>query len=374
LKKDQHKLFITPDSKESYENYIQNYMDMVSGILQFDRVMLYQFQEDWNGEVVAERVASDDFGSYLNLRFPASDIPKIARDLYLLNPSRIIADTQAKNIDIIAFNSEVPDLTYSDTRSVSPVHIEYLKNMGVIASFSIPIVISDNLWGLLACHNFSQKILDPLIKDTAIEKTKLFALGVKNFLAKEKLNYLDVIQYKINDILDSILNLPNLEEQILNKEEEILRLISSDGFAIVVHNRVIAVGKLPEQNSFRLIDSTFLEMSDNTFITDCISLEMLEDKDYLGPTGVLGIKSVVQGSTILRCYWFRNEFIEELHWAGNPNKPVIEDAGAMRLSPRRSFESFIEIKRGYSKKFNPLEVSTALNFSNKIFNYLRKVT
>ncbi|WP_072679925.1 GAF domain-containing protein [Arcobacter sp. LA11] len=371
LNRDMNELYITPDSEESYKDYLQTYMQMVSETINFDRIMLYQFQDDWSGKVVAEKILSNSYGSYLDLRFPASDIPKIARELYVLNPSRIIADTKAKNVDIIALPKNIPDLTYSDTRSVSPVHIEYLKNMGVESSFSIPIIISNKLWGLLACHNFKKKLLDPITKNAAIEETKLFSLGIQNYLAKEKLNYIDLIEHKVNDIADLIINKGLIEDEIMKNQNRFLNLISSDGFILVIDNHITSFGNLPDNNSFIYLDNTFMSNTEISLVSNSISNELFEDNHYLGPAGVLGIKLRINNHDV-RSYWFRNEFIEELHWAGNPNKPVIENAGALQLSPRRSFEEFIEIKRGFSKKFTTLEISAGLKFANTFFRYLVK--
>lgn len=370
IKKNDHKLYITPDSRDNYIAYLESYMDIVFNSIKFDRVMLYAFQDDFSGKVISERISDKSLGSYLNLRFPASDIPKIARDLYMINPSRSIVDVDATNVDIVSLDDSIPDLTYSDIRSVSPVHIEYLKNMGVKSSFSIPIIVSGQLWGLLACHNLSKRYIDSISKNIAIEQTKMFALGIQNFRAKEKLNYLDNVKYKINDIVNSVISSSNKEESILEKKDSILNLIDSDGFIIITDEKVLAFGEVPNQEGLVQIDHKFLESNELVMSCNSIVNELFEGTNYLGPSGLLGVKAKFNNDITIRCYWFRHEFVEELHWAGNPDKPVVENAGVFRLSPRRSFEKFIELRRGYSKKFDKLDNSTALKFSNKLFKYL----
>jgi len=103
----------------------------------YDRIMIYRFHSDWSGEVIAE-TTTEELGSYLGLHFPASDIPQVARDLYMLNPSRMIPDAKSPPVPVLSVDSVPPDLTWSDLRSVSPVHLEYLGHMGVGASFSGP--------------------------------------------------------------------------------------------------------------------------------------------------------------------------------------------------------------------------------------------
>ena len=112
----------------------------------YDRIMIYRFHSDWSGEVIAETTTAA-LGSYLGLRFPASDIPQIARDLYMLNPSRMIPDARSQPVPVLGVDPAPPDLTWSDLRSVSPVHLEYLGHMGAGASFSVPIRVEQAACG-----------------------------------------------------------------------------------------------------------------------------------------------------------------------------------------------------------------------------------
>ena len=133
----------------------------VRGLTGFDRVMVYRFDDDGAGEVVAE-AANHGLAPFLGLRYPASDIPAQARALYERNYLRIIADVDAPAIPIVpALSPEgaALDLTMSTLRSVSPIHLEYLRNMGVGASMSISIIVDGELWGLIACHHYSPRVL-----------------------------------------------------------------------------------------------------------------------------------------------------------------------------------------------------------------------
>ena len=146
--------------------------------LQIDRVMVYRFRDDLSGEVIAE-AAREDLEKFRGLRYPKSDIPTQARALYVRNRFRIIADVEAEPVSIepgISLEGEPLDLSMSALRAVSPIHIEYLHNMGVGASLSISIIVGGKLWGLFACHHYGPKLL-PYTQRTAAELfSELFSL------------------------------------------------------------------------------------------------------------------------------------------------------------------------------------------------------
>ncbi len=360
-------LTIAPCNDIEYNDYKNTFLELIDNQLKFDRILIYQFQDDWSGKVIAEKVSNEGADSYLGLMFPASDIPKIARDMYMINPYRLIADVNSKDIDILTIDGSKPDLTFSDIRSVSPVHIEYLKNMGVITSLSIPIIIANKLWGLLACHNFTYKRIDPLQRNNILNLIQQFSLGLQNFFAKEKIAYLDLVEHKINSLLNTISDLNNFEIQIQENKNHFLQLLNSDGLIIIYNSQIWAIGSIPENNSLRNLDEYFLNSNSNKIVSNSISKDF--DLNFIGPVGVLGIKLESQNSA-LRSYWFRNEISEKLTWAGNPNKSIVEHKGVFRLSPRRSFERFVEEKHGFCNKFHSQEELAALKFTNQFFKII----
>lgn len=162
---------------QSIPELVQNVAREVRRLTDFDRVMIYEFDEDYNGAVVAEeKIATLE--PFLGLHYPASDIPKQARDLYLKNKIRIIPDIQAQPTRIVPSLSPIDDapidLSFSVARGVSPIHIEYLSNMKVGASMSVAIHIDDRLWGLIACHHSSPKFVEYRVRDMIRFLGKLF--------------------------------------------------------------------------------------------------------------------------------------------------------------------------------------------------------
>jgi chemotaxis family two-component system sensor kinase Cph1 len=140
--------------------------EQIKKIIHYDRVMVYKFHEDGHGEVVAE-AKNADLSPLMGLHYPASDIPKQARELYKLNLTRLIADVNAQASDILTFEDGALDLTNSSVRAVSPIHIQYLKNMGVASSFSVSLIHNGDLWGLVACHNYTPRFINYRQRDAA---------------------------------------------------------------------------------------------------------------------------------------------------------------------------------------------------------------
>ena len=144
-----------PGNAEEVREATQWITQLVSQETGFGRVMYYHFREDGDGEVSAEVCSSKEYGSYLGLRYPASDIPLVARQLYVLNPWRLIPDIQAEAVALLSSEAQqVADLSLTDLRSVSPVHVQYLANMGVRASPSFPLLMNGELVGLIAAQHF----------------------------------------------------------------------------------------------------------------------------------------------------------------------------------------------------------------------------
>jgi light-regulated signal transduction histidine kinase (bacteriophytochrome) len=239
--------------------------------------------------------------------------------------------------------------------------------MGVMTSLSIPIIIADKLWGLLACHNFTYKRIDPLQRNILLNLIKQFSIGLQNFFAKKKVVYLDLVEHKINFLLKNIFDLNSFEIQIQENKKEFLNLLNSDGLIIIYNSQIWAIGSIPENNSLRNLDKYFLDLKSNKIVSNSISRDF--ELNFLGPVGVLGIKVESKNST-LRSYWFRNEISEKLTWAGNPNKSIVEYKGTFRLSPRSSFEKFVEEKHGFSNKFDNQEELAALKFINQFFKII----
>lgn len=370
LQSDQVKeINFSPDTQTELKRYYQNFVNLIKTLIGFDRVMIYQFQPDWSGIVVAE-AADSQLGSYLDLRWPASDIPNIARTLYKKNPSRIICNAEDTQVKIVSKSNEPIDLTYSETRSVSPVHLEYLKNMGVKASFSIPIMQNGQLWGLVACHHIEPKKLDAHTKKKAIEFTQKLSRGIQFQAAKSKVKHYDDREVVIQKIINTLSKGSSLKEKFEPAKEALLRYIDSNGFALITNEGCFMHGDTPSETELKHLENYLKQHSSNTLKTQILAELNTFVPGYSGPPGIVGAHSNKSEGKDILCFWFKEEVIQEVTWAGNPNKPVSENTNAKRLSPRNSFEKWVQIEKGHSRPFGRFDEGSALHFCNSIIDYL----
>lgn len=334
----------------------------------FDRVMLYQFAEDWSGEVIAE-ATTPTLGSYLGLRFPASDIPAIARNLYLINSARLIADVSAPPVPLIALDDGIPDLTWSDLRSVSPVHLQYLRNMEVGASFSVSVKIMGKLWGLLACHNHLPRYIPLTGRQHCIDMVRTYALSLTAFNANQRLRFIDSADDRVEKLLETLTREPDLWQGMERHQERLIGLVAAHGVAVAVGERRVCFGRVPRTELLDQLDRYFMGAKELILSRDHLA-SLLPGQDMDGISGMLAIKANAHQSRVIRLYWFRQELPQQVAWAGNPNKSMLEDGEAGILTPRRSFERWVELKRGYSAPWSADQTIVALKFRSALLRWL----
>ncbi len=344
-------LLRTPENEHELQAYHQRLADAVREESGFDRVMIYRFHEDWSGEVVAES-ASGRLGSYLGLHFPASDIPAIARNLYLVNPSRLIPDVAAAPVPLLGLTPEPPDLTWSDLRSVSPVHLQYLTHMGAGASFSIAIKIAGKLWGLVACHHLAPRAISLTTRRHCVDLARGHALGLTAWLAQSRLRFIDALEHRVNRIVETLTHSPDALEHLPACAPALIELTGAVSFALALDDEIIQIGEGLELPALQTLDHVFC----NT-VPDIIwhTAHLAGEHPELPPSpiaGILAFKGRTRSGRHLRGYWMRPEVPLEVTWAGNPDKPVEIRDGIPGLSPRHSFEKWVEIKRGLAPPWN----------------------
>jgi light-regulated signal transduction histidine kinase (bacteriophytochrome) len=329
----------------------------------FDRVMIYKFHSGEVGQVIAESV-KDDYGTFLDLYYPASDIPEQARKLYVLNPIRLISDVNAAPVPIVpAVNPQSGrpiDLSYAGLRAVSAIHIEYLKNMGVSASMSVSIVRNGKLWGLVACHHYRGAHFVPY--ETRKACTFIGEVLSLEIAAKEsKAEY----EYQVNSTVLQARFLERLAgnagmEALVDRSPNLIDFLDAQGAAVVSKGSVHAIGTTPAYDDISSMATWFEQRNMPALITDCLS------EIYVSAGAMKAVSSGVLALEISRTdhtyiMWFRPEQPRVVTWAGNPNKPVEVSEGSFRLSPRKSFEAWKESVGGRSFPWGEAEVRAALN-------------
>lgn len=342
----------------------------------FDRVMVYQFADDGTGTVVAE-ARERSMEPYLGLRYPASDIPKQARELYKRSLLRLIANVDGEVFPIVPANNpegQPLDLSLAVTRSVSPIHLEYLRNMGVAASMSVSILRKGELWGLFACHHETPYYVD-YEKRTAVE---LFAQLFSYELA-EKENDLerhgrDKAQALHNRLMARLSSDADPFGSFEADAAEIAQVIDFDGIALFSDGRYAALGAAPTEQEFaglaRFLNTT---ATGHVFATDRIG-QRYEAASAFADRAVGLLALPISRSPRDYIVLFRREIAQIVTWAGDPAKPVDVGPNGIRLTPRKSFEAWQEIVKGRSAAWTRGELQAAEALRVTLLEVVLKVT
>lgn len=326
----------------------------------FDRVMVYRFNEDLSGNVIAEAKRPGQT-PYLGLRYPASDIPKQARELYLRSPIRIIADSHDTGVPILPEKDAkgTPlDLSLSMGRSVSPIHLEYLRNMGVGASMSVSIIRNGKLWGLFACHHETPYYVNFRTR-TAVELfAQLATYELAEFeMAEDQAQLIEA--QKLHTRLTTLAADGKLVTRFPDLAEEMRKVISFDGIAIRIGDTYLSEGAAPTREEFldlgRFLDTA---AASNVFVSNAVSdtyPEIANIESNVAGMLALPISRAPRDYLVL----FRREVVRSVQWAGDPKKPVRMDGASRQPTPRRSFAEWKERVQGQSTPWSEHEVRTA---------------
>lgn len=344
----------------SVEQVCEIAVEQLKVLVGFDRVIIYKFLRDGSGSVVAES-REPSVTSYLNQHFPASDIPQQARALYLKNWIRLIVDAASMPVPIITNGrSDDPvDLTYCGLRSVSPIHIEYMKNMGVAASMSISIIVGGKLWGLISCHNVQPKDVPADIRVAAEFFGQAFSLQLQSLEQVDVARMLGAARARIDRILTEIPATASLTASIGTRLQELGSLIPCDGAGLWTDDSWTEWGTCPPIGEIPSLAARLNRVSHSAvFVSDELQALHPPAKGYAAAaSGLLAIPLSRTPSDYLML--FRKEHLHTVAWAGDPNKPTEVWTGGERLTPRKSFEAWRQDVKGKSRAWEPHDVLTA---------------
>ncbi len=327
----------------------------------FDRVMVYRFAPDGSGEVIAEAVRSG-LDRYLGLHYPASDIPKQARALYERNWLRIIADIDAPAIPVIPPHDpagEPLDLSLSTLRTVSSIHLEYLRNMGVAASLSVSILRDGRLWGLFACHHTEPRHIS-LERRTAAELFGQMFSWILESREREVLAAQEALARETHNRLMSAMASGGAGlEGLADFADELSGIVACDGLGLWVNGEVTLQGMTPTREEFtglvRFLNRT---AASRVYATDEIGRFHEPGRDFNErAAGMLAVPVSRTPRDFL--VFFRKEVARTVTWAGNPEKPASLGPNGVRLTPRKSFEAWREVVHGRSLPWTDAEARTA---------------
>ena len=312
----------------------------------YDRVMVYRFLHDGSGEVIAE-ARSDDMEPYLGLRYPASDIPPQARALYLRNRLRVIPDVGYTPQPILPGTTDDGrplDLSQHALRSVSPVHLEYLRNMGVAASMSISIIAGGRLWGLIACHHRVPRRVPPVVRAAA----DLFGLFVSMRVAaaeqQKAMAHFEHAQQVRDALVERLARARDFDAALLEELPLLRTTLGVDGAALWSQSNWHAQGTVPDPRRVPALVDWLRQQGAVSLVASERADEWAPRVDGDSVAGVLGLRLGGDDWLLL----FRREIVETVQWAGEPGKALVPDDDGVRIAPRRSFAVWRESVRGRS--------------------------
>lgn len=338
----------------------------------YDRVMIYRFDKDYNGEVYAEN-KREDLESFLGHRYPHTDIPVQARTLYLKNLLRIIVDVNYKPVALLTVNETArnvdADLSHSVLRSVSPIHIEYLKNMGVAATLTISLVHNGKLWGLIACHHYSVRNLPHYTRLAAQMQGHFLTSQISVLEVKEE--YDRTVQTEA--CLLQLQQLLSGSEQFIEEHylaPEILTLGAAGGLVICYDKKIYRNGQTPDNAALEKLVPWLADNAVNGALeTDHLSGLSADFKDIANMASGIIYHSL--GTKAENCIiWFRPEVEQTINWAGDPQKAVLKGADGMRLTPRKSFDLWREVVKFKSISWAKPELNATASFAYALQRYL----
>lgn len=328
----------------------------VQALTGYDRVLIYRFEEDDHGQVIAE-ASSPGMELFKDLHFPASDIPAQARQLYLTNWLRIIPDADYTPVPIVPAlrpDGHGPlDLSFATLRSVSPIHCQYMQNMGVLSSMSISLISDGRLWGLISCGNRLPLHVPSSLRSACKTIGQVLSLQINAMEALQssaqrdaKLDTLGTLGQAMHDSQGTVF------DGLAANPELLMNLVSAGGVAIIEDDQLRTAGLCPPAEQIRALHQWLEQQGMPVFSSDCLSSLFAPAAQYrTTASGVLAFslpKPVTNG-----ILWFRPEVKETLNWSGDPRKPLhLEQSGSgLRLHPRTSFELWKVEMEGISRKW-----------------------
>lgn len=333
----------------------------------YDRVLVYEFDRDWNGTVVAED-RNERLPSYLDLRFPASDIPRQARELYRLNPSRVIPDAEytpsALHPEFNPKTQEPLDLSFAALRSVSPIHREYMKNMGTAASMSFSVLRDGDLWGLISCHNQNARTVPFDVRMACEFVAQVISVQVRAHESSDE--YAERVRLKTTEtrLLSRMAQQESFWQGLVNSEAELLEFGRAEGAAVVHGAQVALLGHTPSEEQVRMIVEWIAQSApkEDVVATDFLSSILPAAKEFRREaSGLLAVRI----SRLHRSYviWFRPETVQTVRWAGDTSAVKTEKVD---LHPRKSFEMWKEVVQGRSQPWSKPEIDAAVDLRSDI--------
>ncbi|WP_316811409.1 GAF domain-containing protein [Pedobacter heparinus] len=342
----------------------------------FDGVLMYQFDQDWNGTVIAEE-KDERLEPYLGQTFPASDVPKQARQLYLKNPYRLIPNRTYQPVRLYPVINPVTnsfiDLSDCNLRSVVAVHLEYMKNMNIDASMSIRVIRNGELWGLVSCHHLTEKYLDHEVCAIFEWLSAVISNGVSRILDKEAYDFSILLQQMRAALTDRVYERDNITAGLLPEEgTNLLDLFNASGAAVILNGRMETKGIVPGEDA---IDNLLMwaegKSINKVFATEHLAALYDEAREFAGlASGALVIPIDSTKGDYIIC--FRPELVETINWGGNPNEAINFEKDGLKYHPRNSFKLWKQRVEQHALPWKQQELDAAEALRTFLFEFRTK--
>ncbi len=329
--------------QKTVQSLLETAVRQVREFTGFDRVMAYRFRGDDSGDVVAE-ARREDLTPFLGQRYPAGDIPPQARRLYTLNTLRMIADVTYHAVPLLGAEGSAPlDLSFAVLRSTSPIHVEYLQNMGVGASMSVSIVTNGRLWGLLACHHMGPKRVPYSIRMAADVLAQVIASTVQGLESREEAGLVERAAKVRTSLVESLLLEEDPLEALIEHAEGMMEAAGAHAMIATQFGRVVCRG-MAQDCSERIVAALPQDAHDLQ-VRECLDDWPEAAREGVGKwVGMLGLPFDPPSNGW--CLLLRTEQVEQVAWGGKPDKTDKFGPMGARLTPRGSFDAWIETVRG----------------------------
>lgn len=343
--------------QKSVDALLQMAAEQVRALTGFDRVMGYRFRHDDSGEVAAE-ARRPDLAPLLGMRYPASDIPAQARRLYIINTLRLISDVHQTPQPMVGREGDrAIDMSHCVLRSVSPIHIEYLQNMGVGASMSISIVVNDKLWGMLACHHLSAKQVPYSIRMAAEVMVQVLAASVQLQEARQRTQLIEQSAALRSRLMEAMLSDDDLLQSLSLHAPELSAMLDAEVLIVSQLDRIVVHGDAGRDVAAAIVKS-LNEHDEDLVLRDSRDAWPAALADGVGKwIGMLALRfdRATSGWMIA----LRAEQSEEVRWGGKPEKIATLGPLGPRLTPRGSFDEWCQTVMGLAKPWDATHVIIA---------------
>ncbi len=328
----------------------------------YDRVMVYRFDDEGHGEVFSEQ-REPALEAYLGNRYPDSDIPQIARRLYERNRIRLLVDVDYAPVRLqpraSPLTGEDLDMSLCTLRSMSPIHMQYLKNMGVGATLVASLLVGGRLWGLIACHHCGPRFVQYEIRavcELLAEAVATRIAALESFVqAQAELSVRRLEQRMV----EAISREGDWTSALFDDPRTLLQSVDAAGAALLCDGRILTAGEVPGTRDLREIGA-WLDAQPQRAVMSTASLRRDEPRlAHLTPVASGVLAAPVSSCTGEYLIWCRPERVRTVTWGGNPFKPVLNGDDPSQLSPRRSFAQWHQVVEGTSDPWTAANLATA---------------